>query len=86
MREELELMDGYWPSSFLRFYWPRREKYTAILIEQAWSINGINLLYGQKDNIFLGTNGRNPEAAWLATGTQDLFDLASHGFSHKFIG
>ena len=32
-------MAGYWPSSFLRFYYP------AILTEQAWSIK--DLLNGQ---------------------------------------
>ena len=55
---------GYWSSSSFRFYWPRRGQYTAILIEQAWSIK--NLLYSQKDNIFLGTSARNPEPSWLA--------------------
>ena len=54
-------MAGYWPSSFLRFYGPRRSRvphkrrkkqqqktrgqYSAILTEQAWSIQ--DLLYGQ---------------------------------------
>ena len=57
-------MAGYWSSSSFRFYWPRRGQYTAILIEQAWSIK--DLLYSQKDNIFLGTSARNPEPSWLA--------------------
>ena len=50
-------MAGYWPSSFLRFYGPRRSRgsqkfkeergqYPAILTKQAWSIK--DLLNGQK--------------------------------------
>ena len=57
-------MAGYWSSSSFRFYWPRRGQYTAILIEQAWSTK--DLLYSQKDNIFLGTSTKNPEPTWLA--------------------
>ena len=42
-------MAGYWPSSFLRVYGPRRSKlakkergqYPAILTEQAWSIKSL---------------------------------------------
>ena len=44
-------MAGYWPSSFLRVYGPRRSsqkkergQYPAILTEQTWSIN--DLLHG----------------------------------------
>ena len=57
-------MAGYWSSSSFRFYWPRRGQYTAILIEEAWSTK--DLLYSQKDNIFLGTSAKNPEPTWLA--------------------
>ena len=34
-------------------------QYTAILIEQAWSIK--DLLYGQRGTFFCGTNPGNPE-------------------------
>ena len=57
-------MTGYWPSSFLRVYVPRRSRgpytgrkergqYQGILTEQAWSIK--DLLYGSRENFSCGT-------------------------------
>ena len=69
-------MAGYCPSSFLRFYGPRRSRgplkrkkergqYPAILTEQAWSIK--DLLYSQNitqtEFRFCGTNAGNLERA-----------------------
>ena len=71
-------MAGYWPSSFLHFYGPRRsqgqEKHQkrmrlinpAILTEQAWSIK--DLLYGQKITL---KNFALAETKWEIPSRQD---------------
>ena len=64
--------------------------YTAILTRQAWSIR--DLLYGQKENFFLGEQCRNKSrvgarcAHLSCLGSQSKYRirliLPSHGFSH----
>ena len=66
--DQAEGQDGWILAKFVcPFLWTESRPIDSHLDRISWNINDFKiLLYGQKDNIFLGNNARNPEPAWLA--------------------